>query len=335
MDFVYPQYLRLLLGVPVVMLLWAVGVWHHQRMRARFGDLASLRAISRVSWSGRGWLRGGLFAVSLTAMILGLAYPQMSARDIRPVPQPTDVVFMLDISPSMFARDMDPTRLGRAEQIVQEFLVNKLPEDRYALVGFNDDGVILSYLTRDPQGAVVYFDYLNGTTEPGLGTNMGSAMTAALRVIDADERMQPQNKERRRVFILMSDGDDLLDQWQDPVSTVSSRGIRLYSFGLGSANGAPFPLRLTRGGDIDIYATDAAGVRLVSKAHARTLREIADRGGGRFYRGEDDRQVQLAVDQILTSGRPVAGYHAYPVRRDLYLYFFGAAFVCMLAGIVL
>lgn len=335
MDFVYPQYLRLLLGVPVVMLLWAVGIWHHQRMRGRFGDMANLHEISRVSWSGRGWMRGGMFAVSLTAMILGLAYPQMPGREVRPVPQPTDVVFMLDISPSMFARDMDPTRLGRAQQIVQEFLVNKLPEDRYALVGFNYNSIILSYLTRDPQGVVVYFDYLNGTTEPGLGTNMGSAMTAALRVVDADDRMQPQNKQRRRIFVLMSDGDDLLDQWQQPLNELSARDIRLYSFGLGSANGAPFPIYLTPDGDIDLYATDYAGGRLISKAQARTLREIADRSGGRFYRGEDNRQVELAIDQILTSGRPIAGYQSYPVRRDLYLYFFGAAFFCMLAGIVL
>ena len=66
--------------------------------------------------------------------------------------------------------------------------MNKLPEDRYALVGFNYNSIILSYLTRDPQGVVVYFDYLNGTTEPGVGTNMGGAITAAMRVVDADDR---------------------------------------------------------------------------------------------------------------------------------------------------
>ena len=113
-------------------------------------------------------------------MIVGLARPQMLSRDVRPVPQATDVIFMLDTSPSMFARDMDPNRLGRAEHIIQQFILHKLPEDRYALVGFNYNGVILSYLTREPQTILVYFDYLNRTTEPGVGTNMGAALVSAL-----------------------------------------------------------------------------------------------------------------------------------------------------------
>ena len=332
MDFVYPQYLWLLAFVPLAMLLWSVGVWHQRRMRGRFGDLMNLEEISRVSWTGNGWVRGGLFAASLIGMIFGLAYPQVLGRDVRAVPMATDVVFMLDISPSMFARDMDPNRLGRAEQIVQQFILNKLPEDRYALVGFNYNSIILSYLTRDPQSTLLYFDYLNRTTEPGIGTNMGAALTSALRVIDADEQITPENSQRRRVFVLISDGDDNIGDWEAAVNQVAGRQIKLYTFGLGTANGAFFPLRRSPRGEVLQYAMTYGGTRITSKAQARTLRELSERTGARFFRGEDDRQIQAAVDEILTAGRPVGGYEAYPVRRDLYFYFFSAAFISMLAG---
>jgi hypothetical protein len=76
----------------------------------------------------------------------------------------------------------------------------------------------------------------------------------------------------------------------------------------------------------------ATGERLRSKAEATTLRELARRTSARFFRGEDDRQVEAALEEILSSGRPVAGYQSYPIRRDLYFYFFAAAFVCMLAA---
>jgi hypothetical protein len=108
MSVVYPQYLWLLAGVPFLMLFWGAGLWHHWRMRRRFGDLTNLEEISRVSPAGHGWLRGGLFAASLVCMIVGLARPQVLSRDVRAVPQATDVIFMLETSPSMFARDMDP-----------------------------------------------------------------------------------------------------------------------------------------------------------------------------------------------------------------------------------
>ncbi len=332
MDFVWPRYLWLLVCVPLLMLFWSVGVWHHGRMRARFGNLTNLREISRISRAGYAWLRGGLFAASLTGMILGLAYPQTLAREVRPVPQATDLVFMLDISPSMFAKDMDPNRLGRAEQIVEEFILRKLPDDRSALVTFNYTSVILSYLTRDPQSILFYFEYLNHTTEPGIGTNMGAALLSGLRVIDADERITPQNRQRHRVLVLISDGDDNLKEWEGPLNDIVDRHIKLYTFGLGTANGAVFPLRLSPRGEVLRYATTKTGERITSKAQATTLHEIAERTGARFVRGEDERQVQAGIDEIMKSGRPVGGYQAYSVKQDLYLYFFAAAFICMLAG---
>ncbi len=330
--FVDAQYLWLLAAVPVLMLFWGAGLWHHRRMRRRFGDLTNLEEISRISWAGHGWLRGGLSTLSLVCMIVGLARPQILSRDVRPVPRATDVIFLLDTSPSMFARDMDPNRLGRAQHIIQQFILRKLPEDRYALVAFNYNGVILSYLTREPQTILVYFDYLNRTTEPGVGTNMGAALVSAMRVIDADEQITPENKNRRRVLVLISDGDDTIGQWEGPIGDVVRRQIKLYTFGLGTATGAPFPLELTPRGEVVRYAITSSGERLRSKAEATTLREFARRTTARFFRGEDERQVDAAIEEILSSGRPVAGYQSSPVKRDLYFYFFAAAFVCLLAA---
>ena len=336
MEFVFPQYLWLLLGVPVLIPLWSFGIWHHRRMRARFGNLKNLEEISRVSWAGKGWLRGGLFAGSLAWMILGLADPQMFGRELRPVPMPTDAIFMLDVSPSMFAKDMDPSRLGRAQQIIQQFILHKLPEDRYALVAFDFNSIVLSYLTRDPQSILLYFDYLNQTTEPAIGTNMGAALVGGLRVIQADEQINPQNANtRRRVLILVSDGDDNIGQWQGPLVEIIRRRIKLYTFGLGTATGAYFPLALTPSGDVLRYATSRTGERMTAKAQTRTLRDLAERTGARFYRGEDNGQVRAAIDELLTIGRPVAGYRADPIKQDLYFYFLSAAFLCMVAGIFL
>ena len=134
--------------------------------------------------------------------------------------------------------------------IIQQFILHKLPEDRYALVGFNYNGVVLSYLTKEPDTVLVYFDYLNRTTLPAEGTNMGAALVSALHVVDADEQITPENRTRRRILVLISDGDDTIGQWEGPMSDVVRRQLRLYTFGLGSAGGAPFPLELSPRGDI-------------------------------------------------------------------------------------
>ncbi|MBI3895014.1 MAG: VWA domain-containing protein [Acidobacteria bacterium] len=333
MEFVRQEAFWLLWVIPLLGLLWVLGVWHQQRMRSRFGNLRNLKAISRISWSGRGWIRGGLFLLSLFLLAMALAQPRMVSQDLRAVPMPTDVVFLLDISPSMYANDMDPNRLGRAEQIIQKFLLAKQPQDRYGLVVFHYTSVVLSYLTQDPQNVLVYFDYLNQVSEPELGSNMGSALTSALRVIALDDAANRQKAtERRRVFVLLSDGDDNIGEWIEPLARVVAKSIPIYTFGLGTANGSYVPLVLAKGKPMK-YLTTEAGVRIISKAQSRTMRDIAELTKARFFRGEDNKQVNQAIEELLLRGRPVAGYQAYSVRQDLYERFLWAAFVCMILGI--
>ena len=335
MEFARQEYFWLLWVIPFLGLLWGLGVWHQRRMRIRFGNLANLEKISRISWSGRGWLRGFLFLGSVALMVLALAYPRMVARELRAVPTPTDLVFLLDISPSMFAKDMDPNRLGRAEKIIQKFILLKQPQDRYALVTFHYTSVVLSYLTTDPQTILVYFDFLNQTEEPEPGSNMGSAMTSGLRLVATDTRMNPENAQnRRRIFVLISDGDDNIGEWAGPLREVQKAGIKVYTFGLGSASGGYVPLVLSRG-QVVKYLTREGGARIVSRAQAKTMREVAERTGASFYRGEDNQQVDRALDEILLEGRPIAGYQANPIRKDMYQYFLLAAFTSLLLGIFL
>ncbi|MBI4461049.1 MAG: VWA domain-containing protein [Acidobacteria bacterium] len=335
MEFLHHEYFWLLGIIPVLAVLWMLGVWHQRRMRLRFGDLRNLKKVSRISWKGRGWLRGFFYALTLFLLALALAQPRMVSRELRAVPVPTDLVFMLDISPSMYANDMDPTRLGRAQQIIQKFLIAKQPQDRYALVVFHYTSVVLTYLTQDPQNVLVYFDYLNQVAEPPVGSNMGSAMASALRVLGVDEQVNPQkSKGRRRIFVLISDGDDNIGEWTEPLATITAKGIKVYTFGLGTANGAYVPILLAEGKPVKYLAREG-GSRIVSQAQSRTMRGIAEQTGGRFFRGEDNGQVNQAIRGILLEGRPVAGYEAYAIRQDLYERFLWAAFVCMMLGIFL
>jgi Ca-activated chloride channel family protein len=154
--------------------------------------------------------------------------------------------------------------------------------------------------------------------------------------MQADEAVNPQGaKERRRVLILISDGDDNIGQWQGPLNDVIARGIKVYTFGLGTASGSYIPLLMSPEGEVMQYATALTGERIISKAQARTLRDLAERTGARFFRGEDNRQVNQAIDEMLINGRPVAGYQANPTRQDLFFYFLAAGFLFLLGGIFL
>jgi Ca-activated chloride channel family protein len=271
-------------------------------------------------------------------MALGLAYPRAIVRELRPVPTPTDLVFLLDVSPSMYGRDMDPSRLGRAERIIQRFIYVKQPQDRYGLIAFNWTSVVLSYLTSDPQSILLYFDYLNQMDTPEPGTNVGSVLTNAMRLVATEQQLDPEGaKKRRTVFVLLSDGDDTAEQLETPLADVVKSGIKVYTFGMGTSNGAYVPLVMTGGlnGQVVKYLQSFGGARIVSHAEANTMRDVSERTGGRYYRGEIDQQVDQAIEEILFTGRPVSGFQSNPIRKDLYVYFLIAAFACLVAGVFL
>ena len=338
MEFARQEYLWLLLVVPFVVLLWGMGLWHQRRMRARFGNIDNLESISRISWSGREWFRGLLFVGALALMALGLAYPRAIIRELSAVPTPTDLVFLLDTSPSMYGRDMDPSRLGRAERIIQRFIYLKQPQDRYGLIAFNWTSVVLSYLTSDPQSILLYFDYLNQQDTPQPGTNVGSVLTNAMRLVATQQEVDPEPaKKRRVVFVLLSDGDDTAHEVEKSLAGVIRSGIKIYTIGLGTANGSYVPLEMAGGlnGQVVKYLQRDGGARLVSHAEARTMRGISEKTGGRFFRGESDKQVDQAMEEILFTARPVSGFQSNAVRKDLYIYFLMAAFACLLAGVFL
>jgi Ca-activated chloride channel homolog len=338
MEFARHEYFWLLPVIPLVIVLWGIGAWHRQRMRDRFGDIGNLTAISRISWRGREWLRGLLFVGALSLMALALAYPRAIVRELQALSKPTDLIFLLDTSPSMYARDMDPSRLGRAQRIIERFVYMKQPQDRYGLVAFSWTSVILSYMTTDPQTILLYFDYLNQQNVPQAGTNVGAVLANALQLVAAEQKMDPENsKNRRVVFVLLSDGDDTADEYDNPLADVIRSGIKTYTIGLGTANGAYVPQEMAGGlnGKVLEYYRKADGVRLVSEAQVRTMIEISDKTGGRFVRGERDDQVNQLVDEILLSGRPVAGFESKAVPKDFYMHFLIAAFVCLLAAVFL
>jgi|GEM_PF-1131508 len=338
MEFARQEYFWLLLVIPFVSLLWGIGLWHQRRMRIRFGNIDNLQSISKISWSGREWVRGLLFVTALALMALGLAYPRAVVRELRAVPTPTDLVFLLDTSPSMYGRDMDPSRLGRAERIIQRFIYLKQPQDRYGLIAFNWTSIVLSYMTSDPQSILLYFDYLNQQDMPQTGTNVGSALTNAMRLVKTEQEFDPETAQKRRVvFLLLSDGDDTAKELEKPLAEVIRSGTKIYTIGLGTANGSYVPLEMAGGlnGQVVKYLQRDGGVRLISHAEMRTMREISEKTGGQFFRGENDKQVNEAMEKILFDARPVSGFESKAVRKDLYIYFLMAAFACLLAGVFL
>jgi len=333
MSFLYPEYLKLLGLLLVLLPLWVFRTLSIRETRLRLGARRALRNVSRLSSAGRESLRFFLLSLALSALILALAHPQLKREKQEPMPIALDMVFLLDTSPSMRARDLQPSRLGRALELIAALSQRKKSQDRMALVSFAEGSLILSYLTEDSNNILYYLDYLKNDDAIRMGTNMARGLANGLDIILKDKEKNPQAEKHKRLFILISDGEDHGQELESAVREMRRSGIKVHTIGVGSREGAPVPL-----GEVDgktQYLEDVQGRRIISRFDERPLRRIAENTGGRSYRSFTGDDLEKSISDIVFRESEIAGFKKITERTDLYHEVLLAAFGFFVAAIIL
>src|SRR5207244_4707469 len=237
MRFLRPDMARWFLVLPAVVAFWLA----HDRYVRAFRRRAAIA--QRFAWLSRRTSGSRRLAMLLTAIcaVAALAFalvrPQMLLAERIPDYERQDLVIMLDRSASMRAHDIVPSRFTRATQEIRNFLKKKSGAiDRVGLVGFADASLVLSYLTSDAGSLFFYLDYIDGDPHALFGTNIGAALTSALEVARKD------NRPTRKVFLLVSDGEDYGNELNKALATFRADGLRVHCIGIGSDASVNIPL---------------------------------------------------------------------------------------------
>jgi Ca-activated chloride channel homolog len=331
MVFLQPAYFKLFFLLALLMPLWLFYFFSKRNTRKRLGA-GKLDKISHLDSLWRDWARYFLVNLALAALVLALAYPQLIREKQVGQPEKIDLIFLLDNSPSMRAGDIPPSRLERALEIVGRFAHNKPSQDRVGLVSFAGGSVILSYLTEDPSNILYYLNYLKDDLSFNPGTNIGRAIQNGLAVLSRDADLYPQAARQKKVFILISDGEDHGDELESAVREASRRGIRIHTVGIGSLEGAPIPIARENG--MVRYLEDAKGHRILSRFDERTLRWIAEATGGSAQRSLTGQELEGFFQGIVRQERKIEGFKKVVEYQDAYREFLLAGFGLLLVGML-
>ncbi|MBI4488216.1 MAG: VWA domain-containing protein [Deltaproteobacteria bacterium] len=333
MRFLQPQYLKLFFLLIALLPLWLYHLSYKHKMRLGLGDSRPLRGISHLSslWSVCG--RYLLLNLVLASLIFALAHPQRIREMRAPHPKKMDIVFLLDISPSMRAKDILPSRLERALEVIGSFSRKKLPHDRIGLVSFSGGSLILSYLTEDPDNILYYLKYLKDDASLSLGTNIGRALKNGLTIITKESEVSPEAAQHKRVFILVSDGEDHGAELESAVREVARLGIKVHAIGIGSKEGAPIPIAW-EDGKIS-YLEDQKGNKILSRFDENTLRRVAEATGGNAYRSFTGQELESAFAEIVLKERDIEGFKKVIEYEDAYQGFLLAALGIFLTAMLI
>jgi Ca-activated chloride channel family protein len=265
-PFSHPEWLPALVAIVAVAAL-AVAL---ARRAARHRRHSLLGPGSRGR--GRDRTRDAVVLVGLGAIGLALLGPRIGETTVRVPSSGVDVVFLVDVSRSMDARDVPPSRLDRAKRGAEELLARLAPGDRAALAAFGSRGVLLAPLTPDRGALLEFLSALDTRLVHPAGSNLGDGMRAALSAFSG------ANDRPRLVFVL-SDGEDPERQGSLGAAEAARAGVRILAAALGSDLGADVP-------DHDVSLRDGAGRIVRSRRDVGRLGRLAEATGGEVFPGD-------------------------------------------------
>ncbi len=311
MRLLNPDMVSWWLIVPVLVACWLVqdrylrAVARRAALAPRFARLSRRRSPLRRSAA----LLAAVCAAG--ALVFALVRPQGLLASRTPDYERQDLIVVLDRSASMRAHDIPPSRFTRATLEIRNFLKHK-PDaiGRVALVGFADASLVLSYLTSDVNNLFFYLDWIDGDPTALLGTNIGAALTSAREVSLKDDR------PTRKLFLLVSDGEDYGDDLKKALATFRAEGLRVHCIGVGSDEEVAIPLVQPDGRET--YLKDDNGRLVKTKFSETTLRQIAEVTGGRFVRSATGGELASEIEDIVKGERKLLGWKTSTDYRDLY-----------------
>jgi Ca-activated chloride channel family protein len=291
MQFAQPQFLLLgliLIPAAALFLLWA----KRQQKKAlnRLGDQTLIqRLTANINWSGRRW-QTLLQLTALALLIIALARPQWGS-EVREIEQEgLQVVVALDVSQSMLAEDVQPTRLDRAKLEIRD-LTERLDGDEIGLVLFSGASFVQVPLTSDYLTALNYLDSADPSVISRPGTVIGEAIRTAMTAFDDELNNQ-------KVLIVMTDGED---RETDPLAIAqeaADANILIYTIGFGTPEGQPVP-ETNQYGEVTGYKRDQNGEVVLSRLDETTLQSVAQTGNGKYYRATaDGRELDSLLAEI-------------------------------------
>ena len=280
-----PIFLWLLLVIPVLAILRFWG-WRQRRRKLRkFGDPALLKELMPDVSKYRPTVKFWLLQAALALLIVVLARPQMGTKISREKRNGIETIICLDISNSMMAEDVVPSRLQKSKMLVEN-LVDHFTNDKIGLIVFAGDAFVQLPITSDYVSAKMFLQNISPSLIDMQGTDIGRALTLASNSFTQQEKIG-------RAIILITDGEDHEGGALEASEAAKKKGINVFILGVGDTKGCPIPDG--EGG----YMHDGQGSVVMSALNEAMCQQVAQAGSGKYIHVDNTSEAQEKLNDEL------------------------------------
>ncbi len=280
-----PIYLYLLVLIPVLVLIHFLMLRRQKQRLRKFGDPELVRQLMPDVSRFRPLVKFWLLLGALALLIVVLARPQFGNKISHEKRTGIETIICMDISNSMLAEDVAPSRLDRSKMMVEN-LVDHFTNDKIGLIVFAGDAFVQLPITSDYVSAKMFLSSITPAMIATQGTDIAAAINMASHSFTQEENIG-------KAIIVITDGEDHEGGALEAAKDAKEKGMNTYVLGVGSPNGAPIP---TGNGD---YMKDNAGQTVMSALNEQMCRQLADAGSGAYIHVENNSNAQEQLDNEL------------------------------------
>lgn len=275
------SYLYLLFIIPILVGIFLyIQFWKRKKQR-EFGDIELLRKLSPDKSIFKPVLKFIIFLLALAALVFGLVNPKIGTKMETVKREGIDIVFALDVSKSMLAEDVAPSRLEKSKQIVSQ-IINQLGNDRIGIVAYAGSAFPVLPITTDYGVAKMFLQSMNTNMVSSQGTSLDEAIKLSSTYFD-------KGNKTSKLLILISDGEDHSEGAEDAAAEANKNGMKIITIGVGTEKGGPIPIK--RNGVVESFKRDGNNEVVITKLNQESLSTIAKATKGGYVNGNNTKEV--------------------------------------------
>ncbi len=312
----HPEFIYLFALLPVFIICFMLMKRWKKNALKRFGDTNIIRKLFPDVSITRPSLKFVLLMFGFSLLAAAVCGPLIGSKLEEVKRKGADIIIALDVSNSMKAEDIRPNRLERSKQAISK-LIDNLQGDRIGLVVFAGDAYMQLPITTDYGAAKLFLS----TIEPDIVPRQGTAVGAA---IELSASAFTDSSRKHSAIIVITDGENHEDDAVDAAKKAAESGIKVYTIGMGSPEGAPIPI-YNNGARVG-FRQDNNGQTVLTKLDATALQEIAEAGKGKFVRASNsDDGLDIILKEINALDKKEFQAKMFTDYENQFQYFLGAA----------
>lgn len=323
--FAHPLFLYLLILVP----LFGMMMFYFGRKRKKafeeFGEMPLLRHLMPAMSDARFRLKSWILIIAFAFQVLALAGPQFGAKLETSKRKGIELMIAIDVSNSMNAQDITPSRLDMAKMAVSR-LVDKLADDRLGIVVFAGQAYVQLPITTDFPSAKMFLQSINTNMVPTQGTAIGAAINLCMNSFSAQENIN-------RAIVVITDGENHEDDAVEAASRAASQGIKVYTVGMGTTKGSPVPVNP---GDTRNFIKDKDGQVVITRIDEQSLMQVAAAGNGAYVSANNIRAgINALIDELNSIEKAEIEAKVYTAYSERFMYFEAVVLILLLIDLLI